>query len=595
MQSPSFQTVLTDANKLIADGRFADAIPPIYAAVKQQPKFYQGWLLFSRCLFEVGHIAEAIQISQHAEQADPLTKDFQKIQQHMQNKAFTKAEEIAKEMLKKQPHHPRAYFTLANIELSKNRPDKSVSVLEQGIAYLPANLPLRRLLLDSYVNAGYFAQALSSAKALVQLNESFDTLWTFIGLLLKYGQHEELLVACNKAYAFIGHDKAKQSQIDLLRGQALRILGQRDNSIQALQAALQANPRNADAWWALADFKNHVFSSQDRIDIEALLDEPEVSRDARSIAIFALAKVSETEGDTRQTMALYDKANRWKRPPQYHPEAMVEEFNKRMQAYTKQALAIQADKRDSKNVPIFIVGLPRSGSTLVEQILASHEQIEGTLEQPTLPSIERRAERLCQDHYQANLSNALERLTPKELSELGQAYLDDGALFRSGHTRFFTDKQPFNFRLIGLIHKILPHALIIDVRRNPLDCGLSLYKQYFHSGVDFSYQLSDIGEAYKAYVRLMDHWHSVLPKKVLQVQYECLVKSPEAETKRILAFIGVRFDPNCLTYYETERAIHTASSEQVRQPINNKGIDAWRSVEASLSELQESLGKGILE
>jgi hypothetical protein len=172
--------------------------------------------------------------------------------------------------------------------------------------------------------------------------------------------------------------------------------------------------------------------------------------------------------------------------------------------------------------------------------------------------------------------------------------LDDGALFRSGNTRFFTDKQPFNFRLIGLIHKILPHALIIDIRRDPLDCGLSLYKQYFHSGVDFSYQLNDIGEAYKSYVRLMNHWQSILPAKVLQVQYESLVKSPETETKRMLAHIGLEFDPNCLTFYETKRSIHTASSEQVRQPINNKGIGAWRTVEASLSELKESLGEFLL-
>lgn len=594
MQSPSLETIVTDANTLIAGGRFADAIPSLYTAVKQQPEFYQGWLLFSRCLFEVGHISEAIQISQHAERVDPLLQDFQEIQQHMQNNALTQAQKIAKQMLKKQAHHPRAYFTLASIALSNNTPEQSVTLLKQGIQHLPANLTLRRLLLDCYANAGYFAQALNCARTLVQLNKSFDTLWTLIGLLLKYGQHAELLEACDQANALIGQDQAKHSQLELLRGQALRILGHRDKSIQALQSSLQANPRNADAWWALADFKNYIFSAQDHKDIETLLSTPDLSKDARSLALFALAKVSEAEGNVAQTMSLYEKANRSKKPPQYHPKAMLKEFDMRMQTYTKDALLLTANKRDSKNIPIFIVGLPRSGSTLIEQILASHNDIEGTLEQPTLASIERRAEQLCQESYQVNLAHALERLTPADLSELGQSYLDDGALFRSGNTRFFTDKQPFNFRLIGLIHKILPHALIIDIRRNPLDCGLSLYKQYFHSGVDFSYKLSDIGEAYKAYVRLMNHWQSVLPGKVLQVQYESLVKSPERETRRMLAYIGVKFDPNCLTYYETERAIHTASSEQVRQPINSKGIDAWKTAEASLAELKKSLGESLL-
>lgn len=589
MQSHTIQAVLIEANKFVTNGNFADAVPILYQAVKQHPNFYEGWLLFSRCLYEIGHMNEAIQLSQHAERVDPLLQDFKQIQQYMQSNSLTEAAKVAQQMLKKQAHHPRAYFTLAHILLTNNKPEKSVSLLKQGVEHLPANLTLRQLLIDSCAKAGYFAQALDAARSLVKLQESFDTLWALIGLLLKYGQHDELLETCHRARTHIGQDKVKQSQLDLLRGQSLRIIGLRNEGINALQSSLEANPLNADAWWALADFKNYTFSEEDRNKLELLLNTSELSQEARSIALFAFAKLSEAKGDPSSTMALYETANRLKRGDKYRPDKMTKEFDMRIQAYTKQALSTQANKTNTQCIPIFIVGLPRSGSTLIEQMLASHEHINGTLEQPTLPSIERRAERLCWAQYQTNLSTALEKLTPAELSELGQAYLNDGALFRPKNCRFFIDKQPFNFRLIGLIHKILPQAIVIDIRRNPLDCGLSLYKQYFHSGVDFSYKLSDIGDAYNAYVRLMRHWQSVLPGKVLQVQYESLVNSPETQTKHILAHIGVDFDSNCLTFYKTTRAIHTASSEQVRQPINTEGIGRWRTVEASLDELKQSL------
>jgi hypothetical protein len=194
--------------------------------------------------------------------------------------------------------------------------------------------------------------------------------------------------------------------------------------------------------------------------------------------------------------------------------------------------------------------------------------------------------------YNLPLTQALDKLTGDELSQLGQAYLDESALFRSKNTDFFIDKQPFNFRLIGFIHKILPHAIVIDVRRNPLDCGFSLYKQYFHSGVEFSYKLNHIGAVYDAYLKIMKHWSNVLPSKVVKLQYETLVNDPEQEIRDLLANVGVQFEERCLHFYQTKRSIHTASSEQVRKPLNKNGIGAWRKVERELLELVRSLEQG---
>ncbi|GGF64260.1 tetratricopeptide repeat-containing sulfotransferase family protein [Alteromonas lipolytica] len=588
MQLSSPRQVLSQANQLVAVGQFAEAIKLLYPAVKQFPDFFQGWLLFSRCLFETGHLREAVQIAQHADKIDPAKADFQRIQRCMQQRQYKDAAGLATNILKQFTAHPKAMFTLASVALANDDPEQSISVLAPAITQLPANVTLRKLLCDSYLACGQYAEAISHATWLARLDECFDTLWWLIGMLFRYGQYEPLLERCEQAEALAGGDQAKLSQVALMRGQALRILGRREQSVSCLQASLKADPTNGDAWWALADFKDYEVTRTEQQQLERLLHSNVAAR-SRCPAAFALAKFSEAGNEPLASIALYHKANQLKETQHYSIDAMVRECESLKQSYTQQALAVQADTTSSQNVPVFIVGLPRSGSTLVEQMLASHAQIEGTLEQPTLAAVERAAQRYCRRRFGGGLLPNLASLTSAELGLLGQAYLDNGALFRPEGCAWFTDKQPFNFRHIGFIHKILPRAVIIDVRRNPMDCGVSLYKQYFHAGVEFSYQLDHIGQAYKAYASLMDHWHSVLSGKVLQVDYEALVAQPEAQIRRILHHIGLQFDPECLNFHRNQRAIHTASSEQVRQPVNDKGIDIWRPVEAELQPLQQSL------
>ena len=238
--------------------------------------------------------------------------------------------------------------------------------------------------------------------------------------------------------------------------------------------------------------------------------------------------------------------------------------------------------------PIFIVGLPRSGSTLIEQILASHSRVEGTMELPNILNIVAQFDDLAatRDGYPETVAAA----TPAQLSALGRRYLEETApLLRSGRDHF-TDKLPNNFSHIGLIHAILPRAILIDARRHPLDACFSTFKQHFAEGQTFSYDLEDLGRYYRAYLSLMDHWDAVLPGRVLHVQYEELVREPQVHIRRLLEHCGLEFEPACLKFHETRRAVRTASAEQVRQPLYTSGVDYWRHFEAELEPLRRALG-----
>jgi tetratricopeptide (TPR) repeat protein len=595
MQKTPTSELIAEAKKLLSIGDLAAAIAFLKDSLTKQPYFYEGWLLLSKYLFDAGYIKESIQVGKSAEKFDPLQDDFRVIQLKMQKNVFSEAEQTAIQMLKKQPGHPRAIFTLAHIALSRNHADSSVKILQEGLDYSPTNLILRQMLIASQESAGNYEAAIDSARTLTIIDNSFEALWSFIDLLLKLGQHIEILSICELAKAKSNNDNLKLSQIDLVRGQTLRIMGKRDDSISAFRASLVSNPKNASVWWALADMKNFEFSDDDINAIKALLETPRISQTTECITTFALAKASESYNSWESTMRLYHEANRLHDIKRFDPVHVGKEFQARMQAFSNKVLAIQSDQFNDVVTPIFIVGLPRSGSTLLEQILASHSQIEGTIEQPTMPCIERKAQAMCSSKFNTDLFSSLDSLSPADLNELGQSYLVDGQLFRKQKTAFFTDKLPFNFRHIGLIHKILPNAIIIDVRRNPLDCGFSLYKQYFPSGVDFSYNLSHIGSFYNDYVQLMDYWEQALPGKILRVQYEELIHSPAQQIGKLLEHVGVHFESDCLNFHSTSRIVHTASSEQVRQPINIKGIGSWRKVEQSLGLLKESLGKNTLE
>lgn len=594
MQQHPKSKIVSEANLLLKQAGLRETIKFLKNALSKQGNCYESWLLLSKCLYHNGQYKEAAQVVFHAEQYDPLQDDFRLVQGAMQKNAINEAAQTAQQMLAKIPAHPRGIFTLAHIAMQQQDPFTSIKVLQHGIEQSPANLTLLQQLVASQELAGDYSGAIKTARTISHIDDSFNALWSLINLLLKLGQHNELLDLCKLALDKVGNDKVKLSQVQLVQAQTYRIIGQRNSSIEGFRASLSANPNNAEAWWALADMKNFMFTEQDKANMKLLSQSQQAPQISRCVASFALAKASESELDWAKTMKLYEAANKLHHNRKFDPKQLEQEFSARVSGFNKAALNVQAKASNKAPRPIFIVGLPRSGSTLVEQILASHSQVEGTIEQPTLQSIERQAQAFCYRNFKKSLLGAIGALSADDLYNFGQSYLSNGKLFRHENLPFFTDKQPFNFRHIGLIHKILPNALIIDVRRHPLDCGFSLYKQYFPSGVDFSNDLNHIGIFYNAYTKLMDHWDAVLPGKVYHLQYEALVKDPETQIRMLLAHIGLNFEIECVDFQKNKRKVHTASSEQVRQAINTNAVGAWQKVDNDLTPLKDSLGAQTL-
>ena len=549
----------------------------------------------SEMLFRKGDYRGAIATIGRAERSDPLVSVFGQIQRAMQQGDHQQASVIAQEMLQLIPFHPRAVFTLAHLHALRGEHEERANLLIDAIKHAPANLFLRRQSVAALEDSGDFVGAIESARALIKIEASFESILGLMQVLLRHGFNEDVLKLTDKAYSLCQKSLEKRSEVDLLRGQALKILGMRPEAIAALRDCLTHKASGGAAWWALADMKNYRFSDKDMKAMKTVLRNQNTTSDHRVQAGFALAKAHELNGDLSVAMDFYDEANGMHGTRGFQGERFMAAVESLSKTWNAETISMQGQQKKGVITPIFILGMPRSGSTLVEQILASHSQIEGTMEMMVLPSIKRKTHILCQKKFQKSYLESVKSLNAGELTKLGLSYLQGSALYRKENKPFVIDKLPNNFEHIGLIHKILPHAKIIDVRRHPMDCGYSIYKQYFRSGAHYSYDLSAIGNYYNGYLSLMDHWSDVLPAKVLEVRYEALVKNTKSVIQNILEFIGVDFEPGCLEFYNNKRPVRTASSEQVRQPIHSRSVGAWQDVEKRLVPLRESLGKVTLE
>jgi hypothetical protein len=310
---------------------------------------------------------------------------------------------------------------------------------------------------------------------------------------------------------------------------------------------------------------------------------------------FALGKALEDEGDYQESFEHYAKGNASRRKGIQYDRRETTSYVQRSKAFfTAEFFRAQAGKGDPAPDPIFIVGLPRSGSTLIEQILSSHSQVEGTMELPDVISIVRRLSGRKKRSDVSAYPESLRAFSPEEIRALGSEYLERTRVQRKSGRPFFIDKTPQNFLHAGLIHTMLPNAKIVDARRHPLSCGFSCFKQHFARGHNFSYDLSELGHYYADYVDLMSHFDAVLPHRIHRVFYERMVEDPEREIRALLVYCGLPFEETCLRFYETERAIRTPSSEQVRLPIFAEGVDQWRNYETWLEPLKQALG-AVLE
>lgn len=593
--SETFLTLAVDGEAFVSSGEYEAAISALRQCIEINPTHYPAWILLGQAQYALGQFSEAIKSLENAEKCDPHTQDFARIRNAMEARNHVQARDIAYDMLKKSPGHPRAVFTLSHLFQMQGAHEARVTILKEGLNTSPANVALRQMLVGAYEDSGTYGDAIKTAKQLAKIEESFVNLFALMQIYMRYGFNGEVLTIAEKATLSCGFDKEKQSEIDLLKGHALRTLGRRDEAISAYKSCLKNNPQNAVSLWALANMKTYLFSVEEQETLEKHLSKSNLPDSQRTHALFALAKAKEQQLGLSESMRFYSDANASHQTHGFNAQAFTLAVDGLVTAFSPGVLRRQAETEKLNPTPIFIVGLPRSGSTLIEQILASHSQIEGTMELPTLPGTKRRIHVESHTRFGAPYVEGLGQMSASDLTAFGKSYLDNSAIFRKNGAPYFIDKLPHNFEHIGLVHKILPHAIIIDARRNPMDCGLSLFKQHFSRGVGFSYNLSDIGAYYNGYLKLMDHWDRVLPDKIFHVQYENLVQNIEPEIQRILAHIGLDFEEACVRFHDNTRAVRTASSEQVRQPVFTSSIGVWKTVEPNLKPLRNSLGNQTID
>jgi tetratricopeptide (TPR) repeat protein len=363
----------------------------------------------------------------------------------------------------------------------------------------------------------------------------------------------------------------------------LRAAGRTDDCVAAYRRVLELNPELSSPYLALCDLKTFRLSPEDVSHIREQLKRTELPAASRVYLNFTLGKSLEDEGRYEEAFAHFRTANALQRSVlPYDAEQTAREFAALKNIFTAVFFAVRAGRGHPAADPIFIVGMPRAGSTLVEQILASHSAVEGTRELPCL--------QVLVGQMQGDFNRNLLELKGESLARLGERYLEDARIFRSLGRPRFTDKMLRNFKHVGLIHAILPNAKIIDVRRNPLDCCLANFKQMFGPAYAHSYDLADLGKYYNAYLDLMAHYDTVLPGKVHRVSYEELVEDPEAEVRKLLAYLALPFEEQCLRFYENARAVRTFSAEQVRMPIFRHSIGSWRKYEPWIAPLKRELG-----
>lgn len=582
-----------EGHLLKAMGEPAGALAAFQLATRYNPSLTASWKAQADLLNAGGQVAEAKHALAQLERIKSLPRELLAVTNHLYEGRILRAEEIARTFLRKHPHHIEGMRLLAEIGSRLGVHEDADFLLETAIALAPDNLQLRIDHIQVLRKRQKFAAALSQAETLLQRDPGSPVFQSLFAIeSMQAGNYEAALQAFDTVLAKLPNDPATLTS----RGHALKTYGRTQDAIASYKAALVADSLSGDAWYALANLKTYQFSDDELREMQAAQQVPELSFASRVHIAFALGKAFEDRGEYETAFRNYEQGNTLKqKQARYTTAHMQAELDAQKQYCTPALFAAQGGKGHDAPDPIFIVGLPRAGSTLIEQILASHSQVDGTLELPNILSLAHRLRGRNLVSDRDRYPRILSELTADELKQLGHDYIENTRIHRQG-APFFTDKMPNNFRHIGLIHLILPNAKIIDARRDPLDCCWSGYKQLFAEGQEFTYDLEAIGHYYRSYVDLMAHWDRVLPTgRVLRVQHEDVLEDLDGQVRRLLEFCGLPFEASCVDFYKTDRAVRTASSEQVRQPINRAGQGKWRPFEPYLDPLKQALGDAILK
>src|ERR1700730_2198301 len=587
--APDFAHARVDLTRAYRrEGRAAQARDEVRRVLEKMPQHHRAWLAYGDVLVDLGQYADAQLAFERARLTDPQRRRIEEATAAMLAGDRMGSERMFREILMADASHVAALCGLAALSLDADVPNDAERMLRHALKQ-SAHIPLAwRGLGSALVALGRLEEADAAARHAAKIEPDHPQAWITIASVSTRLMHQQEAL---EAYERAARLQPQEVRLRMTIGHAQKTLGRRPESEAAYKAALAMDPGLAEAWWSLADLKNYTFSETEVAAMQRLLASDKRGRTTEAQLHFALGKACEQRRQYADAFAHYAQGNALRRLDAPFDIERFERRCERIRAFFDKAFfAKRAGTGDPSGAPIFIIGLPRSGSTLVEQILASHSQVEGTMELPNILIITREFDAMApaRDGY----PETMREVSAMHLTTLGARYLAQTAPLRHG-PQPFTDKLPNNFSHIGLIHAILPRATLIDARRHPMDACFSTFKQYFAVGQTFSYDLEDLGRYYRCYLSLMDHWDAVLPGKVLHLQYEDLVRDPEANIRRLLEHCGLPFEAACLAFYELGRPVRTASAEQVRQPLYTSAVGHWRHFAGELEPLRRALGDSL--
>ena len=577
----------------IAMQNFPRAGAAFERAVNNDPSLVNSWRCLAKLYQDSGNTKRLAAVRDQLVFLESLPVELLTVISYLSDDRLGDAERACKRFLRENKTHVEGMRLLAEIATRNKTYDEAEFLLESCVEFHPAHKNARIQYVNILMRMQKFAKAYDEAQRLLDENPD-DT------------EHIRALYA--SACAGVGkNDEAVDSYERLMRehpenhlfpvslAHVLKADGEFDQAVALYRKAYRIKPDHGDAYWSLANTKSYEFTGDELARMESLAADADTNESDRIQVCFALGDAFERRGEYESSFRYYRQGNALKQPQTYHSAKHLQvRIDSQIEVCTRELFDGKAGVGCPAPDPIFVVGLPRAGSTLLEQILSSHSQVDGTMELHNILNLAKRLRGRDEPGGKPRYPAILAELENDFFRRFGEQFIDDTRAYR-GDSAFFIDKMPNNFFHIGLIRLILPNAKVIDARRHPMACCFSGYKQLFGEGQEFSYGLTEIGNYYRQYVKLMDHWDRALPGFVLRVQHEDVVDDLEGQVQRILEFCGLPFEQACIDYHQTERTIRTPSSEQVRQPIFRTSLEQWRNYEPWLGPLKDALGPEIRE
>ncbi len=570
----------------IALKRAPEAIDAFQRAVDISPALPVSWGMLEGLYRMTGRTAEAEQAAARGARLRELPPEVVTANTLFSDGDLAHAEKVIRDFLVSRGDHSEAMHLLARIAMEGDAHSDAQILLEAILELEPGNCAARFDYARALLERQLYFQAERQVEMLLAIDgthREYRMLYalTQVGL----GRHERAI----ELYQGLLIGAQRPAELHLSIAHLLKTRGETQAAVGEYRAAASARPDYGDAYWSLANLKTYRFTDEEIERMTAAESARSTAGEDRYHFCFALGKAFEDRREYERSFEHYSRGNALKRASSgYQPELTERNTRLQIEVCTPAFFAQRRGTGAPDTDPIFIVGLPRSGSTLIEQIVASHSKVEGTFELADIPRMV--AELHGRD---SRYPGVLSSMSAEEFRRLGEKYMRDTRAYRTGGRPRFIDKMPDNFRHIGLIHLILPNAKIIDVRREPMACCFGNFKQLFAQGQLFTYGIDDIARYYRTYLELIRHWDAVLPGRMLHVHYEDVVDDLEGNVRRLLEYCGLEFEPACVAFHETRRSIRTASSEQVRQPIYREGLSQWRHYEPWLEPLREALGDAL--